>query len=55
MKNARKSDFQIKKELEDPSFLSCVENLLLDKEGLLKLLPADVTPLLDFLQDSQVS
>ena len=55
LKNARKSDSDIKKELEDPSFLSCMRNLLLDKEGLKKLLPADVAPLIDFFETSHVS
>ena len=48
---ARSSDENITKELQDPTFLTCMETLTKDKQGLTDLLPKPTEPLLDLLGD----
>ena len=55
LQTAQRSDADIKKELEEPSFLACMKTFLLDKEGLKKLLPVPAKPLLDLMDDNQVA
>lgn len=52
--NARKSDGEISRELSDHLFVSCMDKFKKDKEGLKKLLPIPSTPLVDFMNESQV-
>ena len=50
---ARLSDENISKELQDPTFIACIETLMKDKQGLTELLPKPTEPLLDLLGDNE--